>query len=148
MVAPIQSARLIDGADEGPLRAVALIRRGYVPGELMPPDAVAAVPPVVDNIIPASGSELGAADTVQFDITHPDGASALSEFFVLVFSREWECAYDLRSESFGPAFGGTRTAITDGYRFVIFRREGWRFLPGSGLEIYAAPRTTDGATSS
>ena len=45
-------------------------------------------------------------------------------------------------------FGGTRTVITDGYRFVIFRREGWRFLPGSGLEIYAAPRTTDGATSS
>jgi len=110
--------------------------------------AEAATPPVVDNVIPASGSSLAPGDSVQFDLTHSSGASALEEIVVMIFSRAWEVAYDLDAASFGPAFGGTRVDITNGYRFTLYRREGWQFLPGSGLEIRVAPRTTDGATSS
>ena len=147
MVAPVVNGVLVDTNDAGNLLGEIVVPVGYLVGDVLP-GASTPVAPIVDNVIPASGSSLAPGDSVQFDLTHSSGASALEEIVVMVFSRAWEVAYDLDAASFGPAFGGTRVDITNGYRFTLYRREGWQFLPGSGLEIRVAPRTTDGATSS
>lgn len=101
--------------------------------------------PSITNVDPASGEELAPGATLTFDLTDPNGASDLAEFVVLVkMPSAWEVAYDLGAASFGPAYGGSRTDITDGYRFTVYRREGWR----TPLSVICLPRDAAGGTSS
>lgn len=123
MAAPIQSARLIDGTDEGPLRAVALIRRGYVPGELMPQDAVTPDRPVVTIVSPA-GSSLGPTEAFVFDVTCPETIE-LQRFNLRTggTGTAWEVQY--RDGEVSPGAVVTRDAITDGYRFTVRPASRW-----------------------
>ena len=125
MVAPILTGRLIDGTDEGPLRGDVVICQGYVPGELLPPDATTGTPPVVTIISPTPGSTISARDPLVFEVVDPDGLG-LERALVQTGSESdaWEQAY--RDGAACPGFSVTRTAITDGYRYEITRDAHWR----------------------
>ena len=69
-----------------------------------PAGGASGTTPAITNVSPASGSALAPGDTLTFDLTDPDGAADLDEFVVLVkMPAAWEVAYDLGTESFGPA---------------------------------------------
>lgn len=113
-----------DGTDLGTELTVARISYDIeLPSTDPPPDSTA---PEISNFVPATGSTVEAVDTIQFDIT--DNLDSFAAVMITVHF-EAQGVYEVVHDGtrFGPQYSGqsTRTAITDGYRFVLRRREGW-----------------------
>lgn len=131
MVASVQSGRLIDGTDEGLLRGSVVIHQGYVPGELLPPDATVGTPPVVTILSPAAGTSI--ARTAPLILTATDDEGLTLERLMIRSggtAAKWEQAY--RDGAACAGFTVTRTVITDGYQYEITRDGGWN---AGGLEL-------------
>ncbi len=141
MVAAIEDAQLAgDSVDTGLLWAVPVIPTAYVPGELLPPDAVVAPIPVVTLVSPPEGTPLQPTDAAVFDVTCSQ-AFRLVAFRTRLGTRlpaeqqSREAAYD-RDDPAGawdPKYAGSSIAvIATGYRLTLRRSPGW---PAGGLGI-------------
>jgi hypothetical protein len=97
-----------------------------------PPDIIA---PVIDNYDPAPGTQIGVADTLQFDVTDNKGELTLT--LVEAFFEDTgasEVVHD--GEGFRPYYAtSSRTVITNGYHFSLQRRGGWPASPT--IRVYA-----------
>lgn len=100
---------------------------GFVFPGVDPPDYIA---PVVSNVSPASGAELSENDSISFDVTDNSGVLHAVSIYVRFPSTEiWEVVY--YSGGFTPRYqkDSSRTAIANGYTFVISRWSGWPYAP-------------------
>ena len=139
MVAAIEDAQLgADSVDAGLLWAAPVIPTAYVPGELLPPDAVVAPIPVVTLVSPPEGTPLQPTDAVIYDVTCAQ-AFRIVAFRMRLGTRlpagqqSREAAYD-RDDPAGawdPKYAGSSIAtIATGYRLTLCRSPGWP--PGGG----------------
>jgi hypothetical protein len=102
---------------------------GY--GEL--PDSSTNSPPVVTIVSPPVGSTIARSATITFDITDDSGgvfAVARVEIRTGGSTAPWYVVW--KNGAFCAGFSGTRTAITNGFRYAITCDAGW--LPG-GVEL-------------
>ena len=83
--------------------------------------------PVVSNVDPADGVEIGRTDFIELDVTDADSAIR-----AIILMASWsdasptEVVWD--GDDFGPNYSrySVRTAITDGYHFKLKRTQGWQ----------------------
>ena len=132
MVASVVSAQMgADSGDGGLFWAVLGVPTAYVPGEILPPDAVVGTPPVVTIVSPTTNTRIARAAPLVLDVVDPDGLT-LARLMIRSggASARWEQAYKDSAACVG--FAVTRTAIADGYRYEITRDGGWN--PG-GLDL-------------
>lgn len=97
----------------------------YVEPDIPPVDSTA---PVIENFVPAIGTEIARTDPIQFDVT--DETELASVYITARYEDGTaECVWD--HDSFQARFlaGSSRSEITDGYRFVIRRAGGWLNTP-------------------
>lgn len=95
--------------------------------------------PVVSNVTPASGTPITPDTAIGFDVTDAGGNLARSNVhvwypslqrFETIYFGAISGAWGSRGEGFGPQYAGTRTAITNGFRFAdVKRRGGWPARP-------------------
>ena len=143
MVASVVTAQLGgDSGDGGLFWAEPVIPTAYVPGEILPPDAVVGTPPVVTIVSPTTGTTIARTAPLVLDVVDPDGLT-LQRLMIRSggSTARWEQAYKDGDACVG--FAVTRTAITDGYRYEITRDGGWN--PG-GLDlepVFGDPTATD-----
>jgi hypothetical protein len=79
--------------------------------------------PVIGSYVPIPGTLLDLGDTIQLDVTDTDADLASQEIIAYYDDGTFETVWN---GSFAVAFtGSTRTAITNGFRFVIGRVIGW-----------------------
>ena len=83
--------------------------------------------PVVSNVTPAAGSTLAPGDPVQFDVT--DDGTLLKLLVTAAHGGLNEVVYEESTFRAGYSERSTVAAITDGYRFVLRRFDGWRGAP-------------------
>ena len=121
MVAPVQTASLVNSAGEGWVYAT-LVGTG---------EAAVGTPPVVTIVSPTTGTTIARTAPLVLDVVDPDGLE-LQRLMIRSggASARWEQAYKDGAACVG--FSVTRTAITDGYRYEITRDGGWN--PGD-LEL-------------
>lgn len=139
MVAPVQTASLVNSAGEGWVYATLVGT-----GEAAPDTA-----PVVSNVSPVASSSIASTTPLLQRITD---AEALSGVVIQVrYAGVWEVAYSgslvLGSwdGSFGPNYTASSiTPATGGYDFSLVRTGGWG-VDGTALEIL--PFATDGNTN-
>jgi hypothetical protein len=84
-------------------------------------------PPLITNLVPTPGTGLYASNPIQFDVTDPDTMVAL---LVLVAfpTGAYEVVHD--GVAFAAAYvQSTRTAIANGFHFVLLRSGGWPASP-------------------
>lgn len=135
MVAPVQTAVLADTDDPGYLLAAQVIHRAYVPGELLPPDALVVDPPAVTLISPSAGTPLRAGDTVIFDVTSATPFHLESFVVRLVVTGEREAAYDRTAPAgaWDPRYAGSSVDQLSATHYrILLRRATW---PGGGVGI-------------
>lgn len=96
--------------------------------------------PVVANVTPPAGVAIDKTAAIGFDVTDAAGNlkranvyayfPSLQRFEVVYFSGAISGAWGSRSAGFGPGYGGTRSVITNGYRFSgVVRTGGWPAPP-------------------
>lgn len=85
--------------------------------------------PVVGNFVPAAGTMITANTPLQFDVTdNQNQFSSIAIKLSFAGSAPWEIACD--GPQFGPNYlGSTRTAIANGFRYVLNRASGWPSSP-------------------
>lgn len=97
----------------------------YVEPDIPPVDST---DPVINNFVPAVGTNIARTDPVQFDVTDETGIAAV---FIIARYNDGtsECVWS--DNNFQARFlaGSSRVEITDGYRFVIRRTGGWLNTP-------------------
>jgi len=97
----------------------------YEPPDIPPVDST---DPVINNFVPAVGTDIARTDPVQFDVTDETGIAAV---FIIARYNDGtsECVWS--DNNFQARFlaGSSRVEITDGYRFVIRRTGGWLNTP-------------------
>jgi hypothetical protein len=98
---------------------------------VLPDPSSDVVPPVVDNFVPAAGSEISASETIQFDVT--DNLDSFSDIWVWVnIGTNWEVIWSGEAKGeFGPLYkdGSSRSKISLGYRYTVKRSGGWPSAP-------------------
>lgn len=101
-------------------------------------------PPTIVNVTPASGSEIAADDSVQFDLTDNGTFYTTPVYVYFPSSGEYEVAY--WSGGFTPRYqrDSSRTVIAGGFRFVLSRWGGWPSAP----RIISDSRDSGGNTTS
>lgn len=94
-------------------------------GFKLQPTVVPTAPPVVANLSPAAGSSLGPFDPVAFDVTDAAGLRRVVVYAVQLPGGPWEVVH--ANDVFAPGYqrGSSRTAITNGYHYVVARDAGW-----------------------
>lgn len=147
MTAPIQTAVLADTDDPACLLAVQALHHAYVPGELLPPDAIVVDPPTVTLISPSAGTPLRAGDAIVFDVTSATPFHLEGFTVRLVATGEREAAYDRTAPAgaWDPRYAGSSVEQLSAthYRLTL-RRTTW---PGGGVGIL--PRVSNaGGTAS
>lgn len=88
------------------------------------------IAPVISNMVPSAGSSIVRTASIQFDVTDNLGGLRRVPIYVKYPSIGlWEVIYD--GVNFSPGFsaGSSRTAIANGYRFVVARTGGWLASP-------------------
>ena len=84
--------------------------------------------PTLTNVSPASGSTIGAADSVTFDVTDETGLREVIVAVEFLASGSYEVVHD--GTSFAQAYrSSSRTAVTGGYRYTVSRAGGWPSSP-------------------
>jgi len=121
MVAPVQTASLVNSAGEGWVYAT-LVGTG---------EPAVGTPPVVTIVSPTTGTTIARTAPLVLDVVDEDGLE-MQRLMIRSggASARWEQAYKDGAACVG--FSVTRTAITDGYRYEITRDGGWN--PGA-LEL-------------
>ncbi len=80
--------------------------------------------PTLSNLSPADGAALARTDTVTFDVTDAVGLRDVLVMVEFPATGEYEVIHD--GDNFAATYSSsTRTAITNGYRFVLTRENGW-----------------------
>ena len=86
-----------------------------------------AVPPSITNILPSPGTPIYATSSVQLDVTDNLGLFRRVILLAKFLDGTYEVVFD--GDAFSPKYPTSAvTTITNGYRFVLRRAEGW--LPG------------------
>ena len=113
-------------SDAGIPSDAAVVRQVYTMWEAAP---LVHVPPVVQNISPAPGAIL-ATDPLSFDVVNP--TKTLRRVSVTAFFQGlgiWEVVHD--GTVFAPMYSerSSRTAIANGYHYLLLRSGGWPASP-------------------
>jgi hypothetical protein len=91
--------------------------------------AATSDPPEVSNLVPSEGATILRDQALQFDVTDDGGAfSALLVVAVFDTARPIELIHDGTRFSF-PYTASSRTAITNGFRYLVRRTGGWPASP-------------------
>lgn len=108
------------------------------------PSGASNAAPVVSIVSPAVGSTIAPRAMLVLDITDDSGAFAVARLEVRTggSSAPWYVAW--KNGAFCTGFSGTRTAITNGYRYEITCDAGW--LPG-GVELEPLFADANGAVN-
>lgn len=87
-----------------------------------------SVPPVVDNISPASGSSILPTGTVSFDVTDETSLAYHAVFAYYPSTGDYDVVFD--GDSFTQRYiGSGRVAIANGFRYTLARSSGWQASP-------------------
>lgn len=129
------------------LLAGAPVKRTLIVGASLPffndPDAITdppdAVPPVIGNFNPASGSTINPGDALEVDVTDNLGELLVTHVWVVFADGTAELVWD--GDAFTAFYSAlsTRTAITDGYRYSVRHINGWS--QGVTLKVDAIDQT-------
>lgn len=86
------------------------------------------IPPVVSNMVPASGTPIYPNTTIQFDVTDDSGLFTAIIVMVSFPDGSYEVIHD--SAQFAPRYRtSTNNPITNGFTFVVRRNGGWPAAP-------------------
>lgn len=146
MVASVYTGRLVDTGDPGYLQGAIVVGTGYVPGEILPPEAASYAPPTVTLVSPPAGTPIRAGDALVYLV-----ASATPIFLTAARVRigtqlpleqqTREAAYD-RDDPAGawdPRYAGSSVEQLSPTQWrVTLRRASW---PGGGIGLL--PRVTN-----
>lgn len=83
--------------------------------------------PVVSGVVPTAGTSLARGDYVQFDVT--DAGTFRKLLITVAHGGLNEVVYEESTFRAGYSERSTATVISNGYRFVLYRFEGWRGAP-------------------
>jgi hypothetical protein len=111
------------------MSAVALISNEEHDSEILQYGAITGdtTAPVVSNVTPAAGSTLAPGASVQFDVT--DDGSFRKLLVTVAHGGLNEVVYEDSTFRGGYSERSTATVISGGYRFVIYRFDGWKGPP-------------------
>lgn len=110
------------------------------PSWLEEPNPVDENAPVLSGVTPEEDSQINGDTAIQFDVT--DDENLVGVELAVFFGGDY-ADYDERihdGTSFTPRYtaGSTRTAITDGYRYVLRRSGGWLVDPTFSVRAWDA----------
>ena len=91
--------------------------------------AAEQIAPDITNISPTSGQAILRNDAIQFDVTASDGSGIANTVIWVEYPDKQFTEVVWNGSSFSYNFSGTRTSITDGYRFRFQRLGGYSSSP-------------------
>lgn len=87
--------------------------------------------PVISNVSPAPGPDIGPSDFIQFDVTSSPPLALVVAMVAIDPMVAPESVHDFAAAAYEPiyALNSTRVVITNGFRYRFRRTGGWTSSP-------------------
>lgn len=111
---------------------VALVSNEEHDSEILQYGAIAydSTAPTVSGVSPTAGTSVAPGDAIQFDVTDTGSGGTFRKLLITAAHGGLnEVVYEESAFRAGYSERSTVASITDGYRFVLRRFEGWRGAP-------------------